>query len=188
VPALAFLVLNLALMGTYRLVLAGRVSAVETRLEATQAALARVEAQEKQLRKAESDAKQTEKAVDVFYAKELGTESERLTMIISEVKGLAQRAGLEPTAISYPEQAFEDFGLTKRSIVFGVRGNYDDLRQLVNLLELSNSFLILEEVSLSESGGRPRAGDQLQINLRISTWFADGAAPHHPAKHPAGGA
>ncbi len=188
VPALAFLVLNLVFLGTYQLVFAGRVSAVQQRLEASQLELAHIEKQEAELRKAQSDAKRTEQEVDDFYSKRLGTESERLTKIIAEVKGLAKRAGLEPTAISYPEQAFEDYGLAKRSIVFGVRGTYDDLRQLVNLLELSNSFLILEEVSLSESGGMARQGDQLQINLRISTWFAEGPAPHHPLKHAGGNA
>lgn len=186
-PALAFLVLNLILLATYQLVFSGRVSAVEQRLEASRAELSRVERQEAQLQKAQSDAKRTAAEVDDFYAKELGTESERLTKIIAEVKALAKRAGLEPTAISYPERTFEDYGLAKRSIVFGVSGTYDSLRQLVNMLELSDSFLILEEVSLSESGGRQRPGDKLQINLRISTWFAEGPAPHHAPPRAGGG-
>src|SRR5262249_7156107 len=42
----------------------------------------------------------------------------------------------------------------KRSFVFEVDGTYLDLRKFINLLELSDSFLTLEAVSLSERGRR----------------------------------
>ena len=102
-----------------------------------------------------------------LYEDRLATEEARLTSLILEVKRLARQAGLEPPNLTYGEVKIEEFGLVRKSIVFGVRGNYAQIRQLVNLLELSDLFLILDEIRLRESDG-----SRLNIDLRISTLFA----------------
>ena len=91
----------------------------------------------------------------------------RLTSLIAEVKKLARQAGLDAPSFSYAAVRIEEFGLVKKSIVFRVEGNYPKLRELVNLLELSDQFLILEEIRLKES-----RGSRLAIDLRIGTLFA----------------
>jgi hypothetical protein len=115
----------------------------------------------------------TRQAVASFYQDRLSTESARLTRIIAEVKELASRAGLSPSQITYPSEPLEDYGLRRRGFVFQVDGTYADLRKLVNLLELSDSFLTLEKVDLSGADG-----GRLRIQLRLSTLFAaDGSSP-----------
>ena len=114
-----------------------------------------------------ADIGDTRRAVDELYSERLSTESARLTRIITEVKDLASRSGLAPRQISYPTQPIEDYGLRQRSFVFQVDGSYADLRKFINLLELSDSFLTLEQVGLSDS-----SGGQLSIQLRLSTLFA----------------
>jgi Tfp pilus assembly protein PilO len=109
-----------------------------------------------------------------LYDEHFSTRRRRLTGVTAEVKDLAKRAGLVPRSISYPEEQIQQYGLIKRSFVFSVEGTYADLRKFVNLLELSDSFLTLEDAALNEEG-RARPG------------FPAAAAPALPAL-PAGGA
>ena len=102
-----------------------------------------------------------------LYDRRLATEESRLTELIAEVKRLARQAGLDSPSFSYAAVQIEEFGLVKKSIVFRVEGNYPKLRELVNLLELSDHFLILEEIRLRQSDG-----SRLGIDLQISTLFA----------------
>jgi len=88
--------------------------------------------------------------------------------VIAEVKDLARRAGLEPKSISYPSQAVAEFDLSIRYMVFSVTGSYSQLRRLINFLELSDMFLVLNEISLGGHGN----GEDLRISLRLSTVFS----------------
>lgn len=89
-----------------------------------------------------------------LYDDHFSTRRQRLTGVTAEVKDLARRAGLVPRSITYPEEQIQQYGLIKRSFIFSVEGTYTDLRKFVNLLELSDSFLTLEDVSLAEEGQR----------------------------------
>ena len=97
----------------------------------------------------------------------LAARSQRLTAVIQEIKGLAERAGIEPNRIGYQESRIEEHGLVQESLVFGVEGSYGQFRQLVNLLEVSEDFLILDSVGLREA-----SGSDLDVDLSISTLFA----------------
>lgn len=168
VPALAFVVLNLAGLAAYRVVYAGRALGLGAQLERAEARLAALEAQRGELDDLVAQARENRRGVAELYQARLATEEERLTKIIAEFKELAQRAGLRPAAISYPQESLEDYGLVKKAIIFGVDGTYQQLRQFINFLELSESFITLEEVSLSEAG----RGGRLRIDLRLSMLFA----------------
>jgi Tfp pilus assembly protein PilO len=112
------------------------------------------------------DARSSRQALAVLYRDRFSTQAERLTQLITEVKRLAQRAGLEPKSISYPEETLDDYGLVRMSLVFGVEGSYPQLRMLVNLLEHSDLFLVLKRVALNNSNS-----STLGINLELSTFF-----------------
>jgi hypothetical protein len=112
------------------------------------------------------DARSSREALKVLYSDRFASQEARLTQLISEVKKLAQRAGLEPKSISYPEEELEEYGLVRMSLVFGVKGTYPQLRMLVNLLEQSDFFLVLERVALNDSKAA-----ELGIGLAISTFF-----------------
>ncbi len=92
----------------------------------------------------------------------------RLTRILAEVRELATRSGLEPTNVNYGKEELEDHGLLRRSIEFSVEGTYLEFRRFVNLLELSDSFLVLERVGLR---GGEEGGPELRIALGVSTLF-----------------
>jgi hypothetical protein len=169
-PALVFCLVNLAILSTYGLVLASQASFREGRVERRRAELNLLESSRAALAESVESARINQARIDEFYASGLSTESQRVTRIIAEVKTLAQRAGLEPTVISYPDESLRQYNLVKRSIVFAVEGTYIELRRFINFLELSEFFLTLEEIQLGESGGQ---GAELRINLKISTLFAE---------------
>ncbi|HEX9671514.1 MAG TPA: hypothetical protein VGC93_18750 [Thermoanaerobaculia bacterium] len=166
-PALLFFLANAGACSVYQLGYAGRVESLERAIEEQEKALEQASA-ERAARQALVDrARLARQRLAALYDQRFSTRARRLTEITAEVKDLARKAGMVPRSISYPEQAIEDFGLIKRSFVFAVEGGYGELRQFINLLELTPSFLTLEEVTLAES-----QGERLNIQLRLSTLFA----------------
>lgn len=127
----------------------------------------------------------SEEGLEDFYGRRLSSESQALTRIIAEVKDLCERAGVPPTALSYEKQTVEGQDVFRRTITFAVDGSYAQLRQLVNFLELSDSFLILDQISLR---GADVEGAPLRISLRLSTLFtSETAARSAPATRESSG-
>ena len=100
-----------------------------------------------------------------------GTEAERFTDAIREVKSLARKAGLNPESFSYPQNSLE-FGLRQRNFAFSVAGTYEQLRLFINYLELSDQFLTLESITLSEAGDGSN-NPKLGIRFDLSTIFLE---------------
>jgi DNA repair exonuclease SbcCD ATPase subunit len=169
-PALLFFLANAVAFSVYRFGYAGQVQSLESDMEAVREQLKPLEQQRTLLERRLQRARAAETEVQRLYEDRFSTRSQRLTRIMSEVRTLARQAGLNPKSISYPLQDIEDYGLEKRSFVFQVGGTYAELRQFLNLLELTDSFLTLEAATLSEEGGDE--GPELQMNLTLSTLFA----------------
>lgn len=169
-PALLFFLANAVAFSVYRFGYAGQVQSLEADLGEVQEQLQPQSLRRKELENRLQRARAADVAVRQLYDERFSTRSQRLTAVTAEVKELARKAGLNPRSLTYPEQAIEDYGLVKRSFIFSVGGTYAELRQFLNLLELTDSFLTLEAVTLSESGGEQ--GPELQMNLTISTLFS----------------
>jgi len=186
VPALVFFLANATAYTVYRFGFADRVASLRQDLEDEKQKLAPLVARKQKLDGLLTRSASNEVEVRKLYNETFATREQRLTEITTEVKTLARKAGLDPKSLSYPEQKIQRYGLIKRSFIFSVEGNYVELRKLINLLELSESFLTLEEVTLSEGTagqpGRPgrggmaavpeSPGSELRINLTLSTLFA----------------
>jgi len=168
-PALLFFVLNLGLLSMYRLVYAGRVDVLGERLRRQAADEHRLEDVRHEFEARIDRLRHNREGMRTLYDEQFASERVRLTRTIAEFKELARRAGLEPTTISYPEQRWTEYGLVKKALAFGVNGSYSGLRQLVNLLEVSPTFLTLEQVSLAEGAAN---APSLQIKMAVSTLFA----------------
>jgi hypothetical protein len=111
--------------------------------------------------------------VEDIYTRQWATENERLTALIAEVKRLAVASELVPKSISYT-RVQPQVVASKRtaaevvSIAFSVQGNYQQVRRLINLLELSRQFIIIDQITLAA------AQDQnLTLNLQLKTLFRD---------------
>jgi Tfp pilus assembly protein PilO len=166
-PALAFLAVNLGVLAWDRVVLAGRIGAVERRLERTTTEREEVARRARELAERRQAIEANRERRERLHREWFGTPEQRLTAAIAEVKDLAARSGLEIRAISYPQESLEEQGLVRRSFVFSVQGSYGALRQLVYLLELTPSFLTLESIKVAEAG----TGGGLRADLDISTLF-----------------
>jgi type IV pilus assembly protein PilO len=174
-PALLFFLANAVAFSIYRFGYADQVQSLEADLGEVQEQLQPQTLRRKELERRLQRAGVAEAAVKQLYSEQFSTRSERLTRVTAEVKSLARKAGLNPRSLSYPEQAIEDYGLVKRSFVFSVEGTYLELRQFLNLMELSDSFLTLEAVTLSEAS--QETGPELRMNLKISTLFSQETGP-----------
>lgn len=180
-PALVLLVLNLLAHGWFELTYSGAAQSLDQRLEQRAAEIEQVEVLVERQRAVLERVRATEARVAEFSSSQLASPEARLTAVLREVRELAAKAGLEPSTFSYPEDRLSEFGLEKRWIVFSIPATYMELRRFINLLELSDSFLTLEDLSLS---GRPE-DRQLRINLRVSTLFSTRPAPAAGAAEPA---
>jgi len=171
VPALVFFLANAGAFAVYKLGYAGRVKSLEETLEDQGRRLKDLTDRRRQMEGMLAGVRTNEQQVVQLYAERLSTRSRRLTGITAEVKDLAKKSGLVPKALSYPEEDIEKFGLIKRSFVFSVEGTYADLRKFINLLEVSRSFISLDEVQVAGS----TVGPELRIDLSLSTLFAKDA-------------
>ncbi len=161
-------VVNAGLLSTYRGVYAGRFQALEDEIAEVGNLRTRTTQEVARREGQVATVEVTGSRVASLYREGFATERERVTDLIREVKDLADRSGLRPGSISYPEEQLEQYGLVEKSLVFTVEGNYTQLRRLINQLETTDTFVALESISLSE------ATPNLRIDLRLSTLFSDG--------------
>jgi len=166
-PPVILLTLAFAAWAVYRIRLADEMASGERGVTRLEARLGELVAEREQLEAVAQEAKRNEERLVEFYGRRLGTQGERLTSILSEVRALAREAGLDPQSFQYPDEPVEDLGLVERSIVFAVDGSWQELRRFIRLLEQSESFLVLQEISLSGKG----QGENLRIALTLSTLF-----------------
>jgi hypothetical protein len=176
------LLANTVFFFTYRVQYVSRLQDLDARQEQVQAQLeqarnARVTA-EQQL----AAYKKVQADLQVLYNERWSTAMLRLTALIDEVKKLAAASHLQPPSYAFStgasKQASTDQSATKGSIgtttvgiAFTVQGTYEQVRRLINLLELSDQFVIIDGISLGANGA---AADKiLTLNIRLKTLFRD---------------
>jgi len=157
---------------TYRLQYEQRLKDLDERHEQAQARLnaqhgARLQAEQRLVAY-----RNISRDVQDIYTRQWATENERLTALISEVKRLAIASELVPKSISYARALQKDeksrTAAETVTITFSVQGNYQQVRRLINLLELSRQFIIINQIHLAATQ------DQLlTLNLQLTTLFRD---------------
>jgi hypothetical protein len=172
VPPAAFLVLMIAFLTVFAFKFADEVEVARSRLERRTEELEAVRAQRLRAESIVSQVRESEDGLADFYGRRLSSESQALTRVIAEIKDLCSRAGIAPRSLSYESEQVEGQDLSRRTIIFSVDGTYAQLRQLVNFIELSDTFLILDQISLR---GNDIEGSPLRISLKLSTLFTEGA-------------
>jgi len=180
-PAAVFVLVGIGLIVGYELAFAGRLGLQAGALDARRRELDEVTARRREVAALLLRARSTRAAIDELYDRRLGSQAERLTVVMLEVKKLARQAGLSGIdAISYGDEVLEGLPLVKKSITFSAAGDYEQLRAFVNLLELSPSFMSLDEIRVHGGGDRDRGGG-LRMEVRLSTMFlAAEAGPAAP--------
>jgi hypothetical protein len=169
-PALALAAATLYLVLLERGVSAQGAS-LDVRLAAAQREHMEAQAALGRLESLNAAAQSAREQMDRLMAERFATESGRFTNLVREIKQLSEHAGLDPREIGYPEEAYAELGLVRRSFVFNVQGSYLNLRAFLYLLELSPSYVTVDQIEVRDLAG----GKGLGMSLRLSTFFA--AAP-----------
>jgi Tfp pilus assembly protein PilO len=142
----------------------------EQRLEGARTARITAERQIAGYRKVQHD-------IDVVYNERWSTQAERLVPMIKEVKRLAAASQLVPPSYAFTlsEPKADQSGALNATLVgisFAVQGPYQQVRRLINLLELSPQFVIIDTISLTSQNEQ-----NLNLNLHVKTLFRDPVRP-----------
>lgn len=169
---------NTVFFFTYRVQYQQRISALEERQAESEAKLKQARAARISAERQLAGYRQIEHDVAQVYDEQWSTQQARLTRMIAEVQRLAVAANLVPRSYNFDKQdpkaetAVSGTGrklnidATEVGISFSVEGTYEQARRLINLLELSNQFVIIDAVSLTST-----AGPTLNLNLHVKTIF-----------------
>jgi len=111
--------------------------------------------------------------IQTVYDERWSTQKERLSAIIVETERLAAASQLHPKAYSFSQELQKDASLsaTVVHIVFNVQGTYQQVRRLINLIELSDEFMIIDQLSLA-TAAEENSG-VISLTIRIKTLFRD---------------
>lgn len=168
---LVFVVLTAFGVVFYQVAFAGEAAVLETRLENRSTQLRELRQSRREIEGFLEKARTQSDSAGILYRDHFSTEDQRFTRLLREVRDLAGRSGLQPTAFNYPETQVEEHGLVRRNVDFGVTGTYDQLRTFINFLELTDQFLSLESVDLG--GGAAERNPELRIRLSLATYFVE---------------
>lgn len=178
----ALLLANAVFFLTYRVQYETRLSAIDERLHATEGKLQQTQ-RARMTAEAQVAAYGTvQKELQSIYNSRWASQRERLTRLIEEIKRLAVASQLIPTTYSFAKTEFSKdarmpAGTNMVSISYNVEGNYQQIRRLINLLELSNQFVIIDSLALGTGTG---TGKDETMNIRLKTLFRDAPAPPPP--------
>jgi uncharacterized protein YxeA len=113
-----------------------------------------------------------EKDIRQIYDDEWSTQNERLTPFIGEVMRLATASQLVPRSYAFGGNQTRGVAKTQSanalevSIGFPVEGTYQQIRILLNRLETSDQFMIIDQITLGSENG-----DKLSMTIRVKTLF-----------------
>ena len=172
------LVANAIFFFTYRVQYEARLKALDVRLQQSEDNLQRAHNKRLQAEQAEASYRKVQTDLQMLYNSSWATEPERLTRLYAEIKRLAAASGIVmPKTFSFARtedkemQKTGGIGTVTVTISFTAQGTYQQLRRLINRLELSNQFVILDAINLG-SGSSP---DNLTLNVRLKTLFREPA-------------
>lgn len=170
------LLANTVFFFTYRVQYQSRLDSLDSRLEDAKAELDRVRNSRIRADRTVQSYQQVEKDVQQVFDEYWSTQPKRLTLLIGEVKHLAAASNLAPPGYGFDmAEATSDANARRRSeliganevgISFNVQGTYPQVRRLINLLELSRQFVIIDKIALSSA-----TGDSLSLTLHLKTLF-----------------
>lgn len=172
------LLANTIFFFTYRVQYQSRLDTLDDHLEETERGLEQARDARVRAEQTFQGYRQVERDVMTVFNDQWSTEPARLTALIAEVKRLAVASSLTPASYAFQRgetqrvttgrSRNENLGANEVGIAFGVQGTYAQLRRLINLLELSRQFVIIDQLGLTTADGQ-----NLTMNLHLKTLFRD---------------
>ncbi len=171
------LVANAIFFFTYRVQYQSRLKDLEDHRQRSEARLTQARSRRLAAERRVALYRKVQHDVEDIYDKRWGTEQQRLSALIGEVKRLAVASNMIPASTSYTRvpvsrQRKGSIPAEEMGISFTVRGDYQQVRRLINLLELSQQFVIIDQIALSSADTQ-----NLTLTLRLKTLFRDTTTP-----------
>lgn len=170
------LVGNILFFFTYRLDYQSRLNDMDARMEQAQRQLSDAQRARMGAEQQLAGYAKVRHDLEVLYNERWSTQAKRFTQLFQEVKKLATASHFDPrsyafsrteTVVSKNDPA--NAGNTMVGMSFTVQGTYEQARQLINLLELSNQFVIIDSIGLG-GGNDPK---NLTLSIHLKTMFRD---------------
>jgi Tfp pilus assembly protein PilO len=142
-------------------------------MEARRDALARdVEAKEKEaavLSGQRDRLSRVSEAIDEFYGRRVGTPRDTLAPIVVELHSLLTKANVAPLQIGYATRPVPTLPLSEMTIAFGFRNDYNQLRQLLALIESDRKWIVVRDIGVNRDKEFP---GQVQVRMTLATYFS----------------
>jgi hypothetical protein len=167
IPALLLLGINGVLYLGYRTLLSERFDLATLKRERLEKDYQAATARRDSLAKVLEGWRSAGAGIEEFYRR-VGRREERLPALLGEIDELARRVGTVPHRIAFGQSELRDAHLEEFSISFPFEGDYASVRSLLNLLEVTPSFLILDGFSLSSSGDLQ---EKVRLQFKLRTVF-----------------
>jgi Tfp pilus assembly protein PilO len=167
---------------TYRVQYESRLRDSDERLHQSETRLAEVHATRLAAERRIAAYRSIQRDIDWVYNEKWSTQDARLTALISEVKRMALASSLIPRSYSFTQTEDKKNnndkgqGANTVNIAFNVEGTYEQARHLINLLELSPQFIIVDQIALHSAQDKV-----LTLTLQLKTLFRDPTVPQRPA-------
>lgn len=174
------LLANIIFFVTYRVRYENRIEGLDDDLTVSREELAQASERRLEAQRLLGSVDRTADDLNLVYDDWWSTRPERLAPMIVELQTLAKKSGLNPPARDYnwTEQAVgQTAGAETLSVAFRVEGTYAQIRNLINLIEMSPHFIIIEEISLVDASS---GGKTLGMSLRLKTLFRSTAEQEQP--------
>lgn len=169
------LLANTVFFFTYRVQYQNRLRDLDGRLRASQDRLTQAQRMRQTAQQQLDAYRKVQTDLQNLYNQRWSTQAARFTSLIIEVKRLVVASQLVlPRSASFSRtdaHTTRETGPIDTEVVginFTVQGTYDQVRRLINLLELSDQFVIIDGIGLA--GGNDKA---LTLNLRLKTLFRE---------------
>jgi Tfp pilus assembly protein PilO len=108
-----------------------------------------------------------EQQCDDFFKQNFRPITSGYSSVISDFGSLSRGSGLQAENLNFHQHEADKRGVTEVDISAVVNGDYSSVVRFVNDLEHSDTFYVLDGLSLASSG----SGGQLRLNLQLRTYF-----------------
>lgn len=161
---------------TYRVRYQQRLQDFESRYEESQQRLDQARFARQSAERQIASYRKIQQDVQEIYDIRWATQTERLALLITEVKRLAVASQMVPKSYSFTRSSPKMKGVTnidatQVGISFAVEGNYRQVRELINRLEGSSQFVILDQITLNSGAAAAGTDQRLMLNLQVKTLF-----------------
>ncbi len=169
------LAINVAFFLTYRVRYQQRIQALDVTLDQANAALEAARSRKAAAEQTLTGYKSTTADIQRIYNEVWSTPQRRLTSMILEIRDLENRSRMVPRSTSFTQQVEKkEFGTRAMTMNFMVRGTYAQVRQFINLLELSQNFVVIDQIMLADPTDETQL---LNLNIQIKTLFHEPLDP-----------